>query len=370
MLFALALCGVYLGFVSKAEAATPLSREDMIAHAASAVGHGYKWGAGHWTEDGARAGSCSGRCPDCSFPSGAVGADCSGFVAKVWQVPERSALEENRHPYSTFNFFFEETDWFRIDRSELRPGDALVERHGDAGHIVLFEQFGTRGRLWVYEARGCAAGIVHNERLFGPEYLAIRRHAVIESGLDLAASDEPGPPMTDSLVDGAVDSTANADAAASPGLALLDGDLRIVLSWQAAIDLDLHVLLSDGTEVNFDAECRGALDEAPFIQLDRDLIGPNAQETVTIRSLQSGPFRVSVHHFDYPDLPWDSAVTVTLVDAKGESRDRFELPGADGAFWDVLEIDASGAVSSLDRVHDAGRFPGDYDAACVPGSDL
>jgi hypothetical protein len=74
-----------------------------IQRAQSGVGFSYKWGGGCWSPGSTSYGACYGSCPNCSH-SGSWGADCSGFVAKVWQVPGNEDLTSCDHPYSTVNF--------------------------------------------------------------------------------------------------------------------------------------------------------------------------------------------------------------------------------------------------------------------------
>ena len=142
-----------------------------------AVGYSYYWGHGSWASDGSNRGSCSGYCPDCQH-TGQYGADCSGFVAKVWQVPNASALDKDTHPYSTYNFYNETNrEWHQVPRSELKAGDALVRRKDTSGHIVLVEDASDPfGDLWLYEARACMIGIVHNLRSVDSSFIAIRRN--------------------------------------------------------------------------------------------------------------------------------------------------------------------------------------------------
>jgi uncharacterized protein YraI/predicted small lipoprotein YifL len=150
----------------------------MFSLARSAVGYSYYWGHGSWGTDGRDHGSCSGSCPSCSH-TGRYGADCSGFVAKVWQIPSASPVTTDRHPYSTYNFVNSTTHWSRVARTAVRPGDALTYNTNGAGHIVLFESGSDPwGSVWTYEARGCATGIVHNLRTVGSNYVGIRREGL------------------------------------------------------------------------------------------------------------------------------------------------------------------------------------------------
>jgi hypothetical protein len=94
-------------------------------------------------------------------------------------VPSPSALETDAHPYSTADFYGGTAHWRPVPRSSLQPGDALVYRSGSSGHIALVEVTpDASGRIWVYEARGCATGVVHDLRTFDASYIAIRREGL------------------------------------------------------------------------------------------------------------------------------------------------------------------------------------------------
>jgi len=154
------------------------SRQGILDRAKSGVGFSYWWGHGRWRPEGPTAGTrgaCTGACPNCSH-SGSYGADCSGYIAKAWQVPGwNDDITQDAHPYSTYNFYNEQTAWSGIQRSALLPGDALVYRSGGAGHIALYESGDGWGSMWLYEARSCGNGIVHNLRSLDGSYKAIRR---------------------------------------------------------------------------------------------------------------------------------------------------------------------------------------------------
>ena len=53
----------------------------------------------------------------------------------------------------------------------------MVHRDASSGHIALYES-GTDpfGAVWLYEARGCATGVVHDLRTLDSSYIAIRRN--------------------------------------------------------------------------------------------------------------------------------------------------------------------------------------------------
>jgi hypothetical protein len=154
----------------------------QLSRAESGEGFSYWWGHGRWLAEGptaATAGSCSGSCPSCSH-RGSYGADCSGYVAKVWQVPSsNTSLSTDSHPYSTYNFRNStgSGQWSQVSRGSIRAGDALVYNNGSAGHIVWYRSGDGWGSMDVYEARGCSFGIVRNTRSsLGSDYVAIRRN--------------------------------------------------------------------------------------------------------------------------------------------------------------------------------------------------
>ncbi|MHB8878101.1 MAG: SH3 domain-containing protein [Myxococcaceae bacterium] len=174
--------GAYLKLVSAGEGPSPApsgAREAAIARARSGVGFSYWWGHGRWQPGALTSqtrGYCSGSCPSCTH-SGGNGADCSGYLAKVWQVPSSNdTLSDDSHPYSTWNFDNSSVSWTTVSRSSLRSADALVYNTNGAGHIFLYESGDGWGSLWAYEAKGCASGIVHNLRTASSAYKALARN--------------------------------------------------------------------------------------------------------------------------------------------------------------------------------------------------
>jgi uncharacterized protein YraI len=149
-----------------------------IDRAKAGVGFSYWWGHARWLPSGptsTTAGSCSGNCPSCSH-SGSYGADCSGYVGKIWQVPSTNTdLTHDWHPYSTKSFMGSSSLWSVVSRSNLQKADALVYNDGSSGHIILYESGDGWGSMWAYECKGCAAGCVRNLRTTASSYKGIRR---------------------------------------------------------------------------------------------------------------------------------------------------------------------------------------------------
>jgi hypothetical protein len=150
-----------------------------VERAKSGVGATYWWGHGRWfpyAQGGSNAGSCSGSCPNCSH-SGGTGADCSGYVAKLWQVPSSNAtLTTDSHPYSTATFVNDSSMWRTVSRGSAALADAFVYNANGAGHIFLYESGDGWGWMNAYEAKGCSYGIVKNLRNASSSYHAIRRY--------------------------------------------------------------------------------------------------------------------------------------------------------------------------------------------------
>jgi hypothetical protein len=153
-----------------------LSRDGIISVGKAATGFSYWWGGARFA-DGASHGSCSGSCPSCSH-SGSYGADCSGFVAKAWMLPEAMPMSTNLHPFSSSSFYNSSTHWSGVSRSSLVRADALVYNSGGSGHVVLYESGDGWGSMWTYESRGCSYGVVHNVRTAGSTYKGIRRSGI------------------------------------------------------------------------------------------------------------------------------------------------------------------------------------------------
>ena len=143
-----------------------ISPSEIIDIAESGVGSPYVWGGGCWDPSNRSR----------------LGADCSGYVGKVWQIPDRSAVTTCSHPYSTWNYYNERTHWDAVDRGDAQHVDAFVYNNGSNGHIVLFSSGDPWGNSEVYEARGSAYGIVHRTRTFDSAYRVRRRRSLIPDG--------------------------------------------------------------------------------------------------------------------------------------------------------------------------------------------
>ena len=168
----------------------PMTRDQIVALSQSGMGYSYYWGHGSWRTDGQSPGSCSGTCPSCSH-TGQYGADCSGFVAKVWQVPSPSPVDVDQHPYSSYNFTYDSTWWNAISRGAAQVGDAFAYNSNGAGHVFIYESGDPWGSAWAYECKGCGYGCVHDLRTVYSYYGARERDLIVTAaGPDGGASAE------------------------------------------------------------------------------------------------------------------------------------------------------------------------------------
>jgi hypothetical protein len=176
---ALAAGGFLFGFAAHADPPSETT-DDIICRAQSGVGFSYWWGGECWCATGADGcdpdyscgtGSCSGNCPSCTH-SGSYGADCSGYVSRVWQVPHAIPVDAcHTERYVAESFHSSGPYWNQVSRNSLQPADALAS----TTHVVLYESGDGWGSMWVYESKGCSYGIVHNIRSCSSSYNAARR---------------------------------------------------------------------------------------------------------------------------------------------------------------------------------------------------
>lgn len=165
--------GGYLEALSEQQQPPPGNSavDAAMNRARSGLGFSYHWGGGCWSPGSTSYGACYGSCPNCSH-SGTWGADCSGYVTKVWQVPGRIDVTSCGHgPYSSTSYYETRPYWTQVSRSGARRGDAFVRR----GHIFLYNSGDPWGSINALEAKGCSYGILQNNRTADSTYLVIRR---------------------------------------------------------------------------------------------------------------------------------------------------------------------------------------------------
>ena len=176
--FELLSLGAAIAVTLPALASPPAAtRAEIVARGKGVVKFSYWWGHGRWSTTSTSHGSCSGSCPSCSH-SGSYGADCSGFVAKAWQVPSASSVTTDSHPYSTYYFDNYSYHWSTISRGSAKPADSFVYNTGGAGHIFMYESGDPWGWVTAIECKGCSYGCVRGSRTISSSYKAIRRNNI------------------------------------------------------------------------------------------------------------------------------------------------------------------------------------------------
>ncbi len=141
-----------------------MTLDDIAKIAESGLGSPYWWGHGCWRPSNRNWG----------------GADCSGYVAKCWQVPVAKDVDVDYHPYGTSNFRYDNFHWDNINsRDNMQVWDCMVYRNSanTAGHVLLFHHKGSSwSDLYVYEAYSSAAPIARHSKYVGSDYVPRRRH--------------------------------------------------------------------------------------------------------------------------------------------------------------------------------------------------
>lgn len=143
----------------------------ILKYADSGVGSPYVWGGSAWSVKNRKS----------------LGADCSGFTQKSWAYPYEQSPETDLPDgkrLSTKEFMSAQDSgypWTRFDKlsySDSLPGDAMVRRTSDEGHIFLVSKPDTSGVVTV-EARGVKYGIGYSRKSYAylksKDYKVIRR---------------------------------------------------------------------------------------------------------------------------------------------------------------------------------------------------
>ena len=139
---------------------------------------------------------------------------------------------------------------------------------------------------------------------------------------------------------------------------LIEADqFRIVVTWQAGIDLDANLWLPRETPYYVNAAQTGATsglgncDVFPYAELDNDSVDGSKPETITICEVQPGEYTFAVYHILYatqtstdPAYAFDKiGVTVDVYDDTGLALSIQPPTPADplSVFWKVFTLDLS-----------------------------
>jgi hypothetical protein len=150
----------------------PVTRLQILDIARSALGRRYLHGGESWLR----------------APSALDGVDCSGLIAKAWQVPRAvESWEELPARPTTETLNVSTPRWQKLELDERRPGDALVRYEEVVKHAFIFEKddvdYAKNSRIWVYEA--AEPRVKHVSYALGElaQYSLVRREGIDDVGL-------------------------------------------------------------------------------------------------------------------------------------------------------------------------------------------
>lgn len=163
-LTALAIVAMHPSVASAACTCPPRTDQACIDMAKSGVGSPYVWGGARWSTTNRSWG----------------GADCSGYVVKAWQVPRKSSITEQYHPYGTYHLFSTSTHWYSVSRAAMAKADIVgySDPDGDggaSGHVVMFHYGDPYGMAMVYEAPRTGLRLRHAWRDISASKWKVRR---------------------------------------------------------------------------------------------------------------------------------------------------------------------------------------------------
>jgi Carboxypeptidase regulatory-like domain/Bacterial Ig-like domain (group 2) len=144
-----------------------------------------------------------------------------------------------------------------------------------------------------------------------------------------------------------------------------DSGIRIVLTWgQTPEDLDAHLTGPNASDANrfhvfWRTAYRGSEAANPFARLDTDKTDRLGPETITIKQMNSGVYRYSVHDFTNRNSATSTAlgssqakVELYLPSALGPMT--FYVPNQRGTLWTVFELTGSLANPTVTPRNDMG----------------
>ncbi|MBA3946496.1 MAG: hypothetical protein H0X37_18265 [Herpetosiphonaceae bacterium] len=151
----------------------PITRDQIIEIAQSAVGSPYVWGGESWNP----------------FNRSYNGADCSGLVSTSWQVYQaRPTTQESSSRPSTAELNANSSWWFIDSNSGNRQkGDAFVRNDSLVQHTWLYEQEGGSGYVWSYEALNASYPIRHVQNSMSG--FRLTRRYIDGTGIGIAGRD-------------------------------------------------------------------------------------------------------------------------------------------------------------------------------------
>jgi hypothetical protein len=150
----------------------PVTRLQILDIARSALGRRYVHGGESWSR----------------APSRLDGVDCSGLIAKAWQLPRAvESWEELPARPTTETLSVSTQRWQKLPIAERRPGDALVRYEEIVKHAFIYERddanYAENSRIWVYEAAEPRVKHVSYALAELAQYSLVRREGIDDVGL-------------------------------------------------------------------------------------------------------------------------------------------------------------------------------------------
>lgn len=176
-----ALPGLLLPAALLAAPAAPavLTTDTVALVADSAIGTAFWPGHARWGAPEPRPSVCLPGTPD--WHRGQNGSDGAGLVAKAWQVPSPSGLDDDQHPYGPLQFWLPHLLWHAVERALWRHGDALVHPSLVPGAVQLLDALDDWGQAAVWRCADCALGCQHAVVPLGASWQGRRRHNLIDT---------------------------------------------------------------------------------------------------------------------------------------------------------------------------------------------
>lgn len=165
----------------------PLSTDAMALVADSALGLAFWPGHARWGAPEPLPSVCRPGSPD--WHRGQNGSDGAGLVAKAWQVPHATSLDDDQHPYGPLQFWLPHALWQAVARVLWQHGDALVHPSLVPGAVQLLDALDDWGQAAVWRCSDCALGCHHAVVPLGPSWQGRRRHNLLQTSAWPEASD-------------------------------------------------------------------------------------------------------------------------------------------------------------------------------------
>ncbi|MBI4543816.1 MAG: hypothetical protein HY703_01310, partial [Gemmatimonadetes bacterium] len=149
-------------------------------------------------------------------------------------------------------------------------------------------------------------------------------------------------------------------------------ELRILLSWTAALDLDAHERgpVQGGGQFHVFWGDKGSPNAAPYAFLDGD-IETRGTETITLTRQIAGTYRFTVHNYtdrratpSSPSSRLGASGAVVEVSRRGVPVARYTVPNQAGTHWTVFDLSGT----TITPVNTVTYETNPFNASVLPGA--